>query len=128
MRDLRKRGITVQQIFRTDPHSDMVPTVTRLTFFLNNSGKLSSITTHTLFMENSDQPSERIWSGDKNNIQEWDFNDATPSDLRYPFMELALRNPADFKTLYNTLKEHDEKMFQIIHSVLEEVQQIFNFN
>ena len=55
--------------------------------------------------------------------------DASPEDLkRYPFKELALRNPEDFKALYYTLKENDEKMFPIIHSVLEEVQQLFNFN
>lgn len=118
----------MQQVFRTDPPSDMAPTVTKLTFLLNNSGKLSCITTRTLFMQAGEQPSERIWSGDENKVQEWDFNDATASDLRWPFKELALRNPADFKTLYHILKQHDEAMFIVIHSVLEEVQQLFNFN
>lgn len=118
----------MKQVFRTNPHSDMAPSVTELTLFLNNAGKLSLVTSRTLFLENGEQPGERIWSGDVNKTQEWDFNDATPGDLRYPFKELALRNPKEFQTLYYTLKEHDEKMFSVIHSVLEEVQQLFNFN
>lgn len=118
----------MKQIFRTNPHHGMAPSVTELTLFLNNTGKLSLVTSRTLFLEDGEQPSERIWSGDEHKTQEWDFNDATAEDLRYPFKELALRNPAEFKLLYYALKEHDEKVFKVIHSVLEEVQALFNFN
>lgn len=120
----------MKQVFRTNQHSGlaMAPSVTELTLFLNNTGQLSLVTYRTLFLENEEQPSEHIWSGDANKTQEWDFNDATPEDLQYPFKELALRNPKDFRTLYYTLKEHDEKTFPIIQSVLEEVQQLFNFS
>ena len=118
----------MKQVFRTHPVSTFAPSVTKLTFFVSNDGKLYKITTQTSFLEQAGNHTQ-IWAGNEDPNTEWDFYDASAEDLkRYPFKELALRNPEDFKALYYTLKEHDEKMFPIIHSVLEEVQQIFNFN
>ena len=94
----------MKQIFST-----VSPSVIKFIFFLSTEGKLY-----------------QIWVANKDSIRKWDFN--AENLKRYPFRELALHNPQDFKELYYILKEHDEKMFPIIHSVLEEVQQLFNFN
>ena len=114
----------MQQIFET---SNPPSIVEKLKFFLTKNGKLYLITAKDFFAE-SEEIRDFILAGDTNPNKQSNFsNTTTASDLKRAFKELALTNPTDFRTLYYTLKEHDEKIFPIILSALEEVQDLFNF-
>ena len=104
------------------------PFVNNLTFFIDDDGKLSRITSCTIRSMSPKRQIDRIFTRDEATSNELDLSATKVEDLNMLFHQLALCNPANFKSLYYTLKEHDEKMFPIIQSVLEEIQQLFNFN
>lgn len=108
----------MKHLFKSNPSSDISKPIsdTLIRFFVNSEGRLYQIIWGT------GEP----WGNEKQ--KKWDLEEANENDLKNAFECLALGNPADFKALYYTLKEHDDVTFPCIQETLQEIQETFNFN
>ena len=124
-----KKGMVImQQVYQANPSYNRTDPIlnTQIKFFVNNEGRLYRIVRY--YETNFDGIREHAWG---NEIQrKWNLldEDINQNDLIHAFTELALGNPKDFKTLYYTLKEHDDVAFPCIQKTLKKVQEVFNFN
>ena len=117
----------MQQVYISNPHYDLSNPIlnTQITFHLNKQGRLSRIIWR--YETSFGKPKEPTW-GDETR-EAWDLEkDANQYDLIHAFRHLALGNPTDFKTLYFTLKEHDDIIFPCIEETLKQVKELYNFS
>lgn len=117
----------MQQVYRTNKSYNINDPIlnTQTKFLVNNNGRLYRIVWY--YETSLDGIREHAWGNEKSKV--WDLNeDISGYDLMRAFKELALKNPKDFKTLYYTLKEHDDKTFSYIQKTLHQIQETFNFN
>lgn len=111
----------MQQLYQSNPSYNITDPIlnTQTKFFVNNNGRLHKIIWY--FEANDDGIREHAWGNEKK--EKWDLQEANENDLIRAFKELALGNPKDFKTLYYTLKEHDDVTFSAIQETLQEIQE-----